>query len=365
MSQVRLPFSSLQQAEAISIAKVLSKSAKTWEVNLGSFLLNWFDSTDYFTSQTSGSTGKPKPISIRKELAIASAKRTISFFGLSYNQEVLLPMNTKFIGAKMMIVRAIEAKQNITVVEPTSDLSDSLKKSYYFVSMVPLQLNQTIQSNSELVENVQHILIGGAALDKTTEEACMNLPTAIWASYGMTETISHIALRRVNDENHSDFFHPLNGVSISLSEDNRLRISDTETQTQSLLTNDIVEMNDSSAFKIIGRYDWVINSGGIKLHPEELEKEYELLIGTTVFITSTPNKRLGEEMVLVTKEPLDQKVIKLIKEQLPKYHQPKWLVVLEKEPRLENGKLNRMALKKEVENQFLLGNVIPFNASSA
>ena len=293
--------------------------------DLATFLQEWFSPTDTITLQTSGSTGTPKSMQAGKAAMRASAEATCRFFGLQPGHTALLCLPLRYIAGKMMVVRAIVGKLNLLVQEPTSTPLTTAGKSIDFAPLVPMQVHSMLQqpNGMQALQRVRNILLGGGFIQTESEAALQQCSSAVFASYGMTETLSHIALRRVNGPTASAFYTPLPGVNITLSQRGTLALSAPFIGVDYLETNDVAELSSDGTFRILGRIDNVINSGGIKIQAEEIEQALTHATGLQTLALPIPHPRLGQSVGLLWEGPADaaprlQQAI----EQLPRYHRP-------------------------------------------
>lgn len=322
-------------------------------MTLNDFIRQWNDGTATLTVQTSGSTGKPKPITVEKSRMVASAERTCRFLGLTAADTALLCMPLDYIAGKMVVVRCLVSGMRLISVEPSSHPLKGLEEQPTFVAMVPLQVHQALQVAEERqrLMQVRNLIIGGGAIAPSLEEALRDFPHAVWSTYGMTETLSHIALRRINGAEASDFYTPMEGVETRQSPDGCLEIFAPSICPTHLKTNDIVQMAaDGRSFKVLGRKDNVIDSGGIKIQIEQVEERLHGKLRGRFAITKRPHEKYGEAVVLALEnngETIED--AKAICQQcLPKYWTPKAYVMLEAIPTTETGKVARKSLEEIV-----------------
>lgn len=330
-----------------------NSSVPEWEKELYFFLNEWFSDSDFVLAQTSGSTGEPKPIELPKSVMRKSAERTIEYFGLQKNDRLLLSLPCRYIAGKMMIVRAIVGQMNLIPVDPSTDFEFLDHETFDFGAMVPNQVFKLLEqtSGAEKLQNIRNLLVGGSAISSVLEEQISRLSNRVASTYGMTETASHIAIRELSANRKSDFYHCLPGISVSLSETECLQIHLPEF-AEPLQTNDFAELQSDTSFRILGRADSVIISGGIKYSPEALEKKLETVISERFIISSVPDEKLGEKLALVIEgKPyetviLEQKINFL----LTAFERPKVIFFLERFPETSSGKIMRKELKQLIQN---------------
>ncbi|MEI8085257.1 MAG: AMP-binding protein [Paludibacter sp.] len=276
---------------------ITNEPKDSWQNAIYYFLKEWFDDNDYILAQTSGSTGKPKSIQLAKASMRNSARMTNKFFGLTGNKTALLCLPASYIAGKMMLVRALVGGFDLITVEPSANPFLHLQTPINFTAITPFQLFHSTESLQQKL--VQKIIVGGGPVTAKLEKLADEIPSALYETYGMTETCSHIALRRFNGVEKSDFFTVLNGVGIHKDERECLIINASHLLDDEIKTNDIVELIGTKSFSWLGRADAVINTGGIKIHPEQVEKKLEGIIPTSYFITSLPDELLENKIVLV------------------------------------------------------------------
>ena len=313
-----------------------------WDLYL--FLEKWFDASPVITVHTSGSTGTPKELVVRKDRMMQSARLTCEFLNLQAGDTALLCMNLRYIGAMMVVVRSLVAGLNLIVRpasgHPLSDIEEPLR----FAAMVPLQVYNTLRvpEEKERLEQTDILIIGGGAVDDSLEAEMSALPTAVYSTYGMTETLSHIALRRLNGETASKHYYPFPSVELSLSAESTLVIKAPLICGEVLQTNDIACIYPDGSFTIAGRKDNVINSGGIKIQAEEMEKRLRPFIPVPFVVTSVPDPRLGQALTLLIAGQVDVRELESkLQTVLDAYHRPRHIFMTESIPQTENGKTDR------------------------
>lgn len=271
-------------------------------MTLNEFLDNWRSGSDTIAVKTSGSTGTPKVMQVEKRRMLASARVTCDFLGLRQGDTALLCMSLDYIAGKMMVVRSIERGLRLLTVEPSGHPMQGLTEAAGLVAMVPMQVYNTLKVESErrLLMQSRHLLIGGGAIDKELEAALREFPNAVWSTYGMTETLSHIALRRLNGKEASQWYTPFNTVDVRQDAGGCLVIDAPEICGETLTTNDIVEMHaDGRRFRIVGRRDNVICSGGVKIQIEEVETLLKEHVNVPFVITKCHDGKFGEAVVML------------------------------------------------------------------
>ena len=330
------------------VAYSFIKEGEHFEERVGNFLLDWLnDDYDDIKVRTSGSTGKPKVFFISKQKMINSAKATDKHFKLGPETKALMCLPPKHIGGMMMMVRAMMLGWHVDIVEPVSNPLDKLYKTYDFCAMTPFQLDNSLNR----LHLIKKLIVGGGRIPENLKQMLQGIPTKVYETFGMTETVSHIAARKVNnfkkDSDKDKPFKTLPNVSVAADENNRLIIKAPKLLDEPILTNDIVEIETYKKFYWKGRADNVINSGGVKIHSEEVEKKLQKLITQRFFLSAMPDDSLGEKVVLFVELPFSEKTISDLEEAidnletLDKYEKPKKIYLVEKFEETPNGKVNR------------------------
>ena len=333
-----------------SVEKLLLKKEEKsgWEKEWLDFLEEWYTPSDYIEVTTSGSTGNPKLIRLKKDFVAASALRTIHYFGLRENDRVLHCLSSRYIAGKLMVVRALIGKLDLHVIDPTTDFNVLQNVPFKFAAMVPNQVAKLMEWG---MRNVEFLLIGGAAIPQQLEEQLQQFDTVCYSSYGMTETATHIALRKLNGEEADEYYHCLDDIQVKLSDDHCLRIYMLGLEQDYLQTTDIAELKDEKTFKITGRSDHMIISGGIKFSPKKLEHKLEAHIKYPFMISSLPHDTLGQQLILVIEGIESTETVAhlnaICQKNLNKYEQAKQIIFVTELPRTPNGKLNRNGLRKD------------------
>ena len=328
-------------------------------MSLEEFREEWSSPSPLVHVQTSGSTGAPKPMLVEKRRMLASARITCDFLGLQPGDTALLCMSLDYIAGKMMVVRALERRLRLITVPPSGHPLADVQDEIDFAAMVPMQVWNTLQVPEERarLQRIRHLIIGGGAIDEALALSLASFPNAIWSTYGMTETLSHVALRRVNGPDASEWYTPFPSVSVSLSDEGCLVINAPEVSAVTLVTNDIAELsssclgvsttdNASQQFRILGRKDNVICSGGIKIQAEEVERQLRPCLPVPFLVTKRPDPKFGETVVLLTEGSVDEARL-VCQRVLPKYYQPRAYLHVARIPLTETGKPAR----KQAERQ--------------
>ena len=318
-------------------------------MELTEFLAEWHNDNDRILVHTSGSTGKPKPMMVEKKRMLNSARITCDFLGLKPGDTALLCMSLDYIAGKMMVVRSLQRGLQLTCINPSSHpLVDETLLSFTFAAMVPMQVYNTLKvpEERERLMRIRHLIIGGGAISDELAQMIKPLPNAVWSTYGMTETLSHIALRRLNGPDASLWYTPFDGVEVSLNAEGCLVIDAPEVCAEPLATHDIAELSTyartgKTLFRIKGRKDNVICSGGIKIQIEEVEEALRPYLSEPFMIVKKQDTMLGEMAVLLT----EGKDLTLVEEKcrntLPPYWVPRMFLHIDHLPLTETGKPKR------------------------
>lgn len=320
------------------------------------FLAQWNDASPTMEVRTSGSTGTPKLIYIEKERMRASARMTCDFLGLKPADTALLCMPLDYIAGKMMVVRALERNMKLLPVEPSghpladNTLSDLNEGIVHLAAMVPLQVWNTLRvpEERERLHHIKHLIIGGGAIPQELEQELRTIPINVWSSYGMTETLSHIALRRISE----DYYSPLPGISLSQDQDDCLIINAPALCAQTLYTNDIVRFHGKDHFQIIGRRDNTICSGGIKIQIEQVEAWLQSIGIDNIMVTYREDKALGQALVYLTTDEINTDMLrKSVPTNTPnsKFWLPRHIVKVPFLPLTPTGKPDRATAKQLAE----------------
>ncbi len=324
----------LNREDLCRVAYSFIKEGEDFEKPVGDFLLDWFDPKSYIEMHTSGSTGIPKIIRVDKQAMVNSALATGDFFELAAGNKALHCLPVKYVAGKMMLVRAMILGLDLEFVAPSSHPLSNNDYDYDFVAMVPIQAQNSLNE----LKKVKKLIVGGAKINASLASQLAKLPTQVFETYGMTETISHIAAKRVGEK----AFTVLPNVTISYDDQNCLVIHAPRISDEVIETNDIVELVNENQFIFFGRIDNVINSGGIKLIPEQIEEKLARKIEQRYFISSVEDKILGDKVILVI-EGKPYEVDNSIFDNLDKYEKPKDIIFVPKFKETGTGKIIRGA----------------------
>jgi len=277
-----------------------SPGAEEWEKKLWSFILQWISPSEYLEVQTSGSTGSPKTFPAPKEKMINSALMTGDFLGLQAKDRCLLCLPADFIAGKMMIVRAFVLGLDLTGMKPSGNPLADLGGTFTLASMTPMQIYNIIKAGDlRKLEQIGCLLAGGAPLGRRLEDQLASLDNTTYHTYGMTETYTHVAMKRLNGPGKQERFYAMKGITFSQDQRGCLIIHAPALADRPVVTNDVVKLTDDSSFLFLGRYDEVINSGGIKVHPGHIEDKLSPHLAGRYMISSAPDEKLGEKVILV------------------------------------------------------------------
>ncbi len=334
-NQFKLNGFHLDRDDLCRVAYSFIKEGEDFEKPVGEFLLDWFDEKPYIEMQTSGSTGVPKIIRVDKQAMVHSAIATGDFFDLKPGDRALQCLSVKYVAGKMMLIRSIVLGLDLDYVAPTSHPMERLDDKYDFAAMVPLQAQCSIPKLAQ----IKKLIVGGARINAMLEQQLMQLPTQVFETYGMTETITHIAAKRVGEK----AFTVLPHVTISYDERNCLVIHAPHIiAEETVVTNDLVELVNENQFVFLGRIDNIINSGGVKILPEQVEHKLDGKLDRRFFISSEEDAELGDKVVLIVEgEPFD--ISTKTFELLDKYERPKAIHFIPHFTETENGKIIRKA----------------------
>lgn len=321
--------------------------------SVDAFIADWKRDRPTMTVHTSGSTGTPKAIEVGKAHMAASAQMTCEFLGLRPGQSALLCLPVEYIAGKMVIVRALTCGLRLLPVEPSSHPLSGLEKSPDFAAFVPSQVYETLRIPEEArcFEGIRQTLIGGGAIAPDLQERLRELPNPVWSTYGMTETLSHVALRRLNGPDASAWYSPFPGVSLDVNADGCIVIDAPAVHAGRLVTRDIAELREDGRFRILGRRDNTICSGGVKIQLEDVEARLRPSLHVPFVATAVGDAKYGEALTLLVQSPAPpvDELQRLCAASLPPYHRPKHYLQVNQLPTTGSGKPARKTARQLAE----------------
>lgn len=301
------------------------------------FIDEWQSECGYISARTSGSTGTPKAIRLDKEFVRASALRTVGYFGLTGSSRLHSCVAADFIGGKMMAVRALETGARFSWETPSNRPLADLRpaETIDLLAAVPSQMLHIIDRIDDM-PLINAVIIGGGGMTPALAERIAASGLNAYETYGMTETASHIALRRVGEE----WFGPLKGISVGLNGEGCLVID--FDSGERVVTNDLAEVNAAGGFRIKGRADHVIITGGRKVNPVEVENRVSDLVPYPFRIAWVPDAKWGQEIVMEVEtdgEIDSQAMLEHMRARLSPWEVPKRILRVGALPRTGNGKV--------------------------
>ncbi|MBN1144335.1 MAG: AMP-binding protein [Bacteroidales bacterium] len=337
---------------AYATEKIVSSETMAWEREVYRFIINWLSDSEDIQQYSSGTTGKTKEIRLPKMAMMHSALNTSRYLNLEKGQAALLCMPVDYIAGKMMVVRCFTGNLNLLLTEPRSlpDLSGHPRID--FCAMVPLQVMNLINCNNTL-DPVRKLIIGGSEIPTELEKRFHEVTTEVYATYGMAETSSHIAIKRLNGPFPQQAFQALPGITLS-SDQRGCLVVDADYLPQRVVTNDLVAFTGPGTFNWLGRYDNLINSGGIKIVPEEVEALVQSRTLLTCMAVGLPDNHLGQRLVFVFENEHAPDSLPTMKTDfenfLPHHWRPKEIYCVEHFPRNESMKVDRRKLAEMLTN---------------
>lgn len=335
------------KANLAELERLAERRGPFWQ-DLCVFLAEWYAESPTVLVHTSGSTGTPKPFLAKKEQMENSARLTCDVLGLEAGDRALLCMPLRYIAGKMVVVRALVRGLELVLCEPSGHPFATDLPALKFAALVPLQVYDTLRipAEAERLAQTTCLIIGGGSIDPELEQALATLPVKAYSTYGMTETLSHIALRRLNGAEASPWYRPFPTVSLRLSGEGTLIIRAPQVADAELLTNDVAELRPDGCFRILGRRDNTINTGGIKVQAEALEEELRPIIPVPYAISSVPDPKFGEAIVLLVEFTPLEPIRHYIAHHLEAYKRPKRILQVEQIPKTETGKVRRAGCRE-------------------
>jgi o-succinylbenzoate---CoA ligase len=340
----------------LCLQKLSDEKLPSWERNLYRFIQDWISADPDIEVKTSGSTSFPKWIRLEKDKMIRSALMTGEFFNLKPGDHALLCLPVDFIAGKMMIVRSFVLGLNLVPVEPTGNPLEDIAESFDFAAMTAYQVSCILaeKKGHEKLNKIKKLIIGGADIHPELISEIRLLKNETFQTYGMTETITHVAIRKLNPPDESICYQALPGVTFVIDKRDCLVIDAPNLVAEKVITNDIVKLKNEKEFRFVGRFDNIINSGGIKISPEEIEARLSPYISQRFIIAGLPDEKLGQKLVLIieSKESETLDLQSLVKNSdLTKYEIPRQIIFSTRFPLTENGKI----IRKELINKCISG----------
>ncbi|MGE4585858.1 MAG: AMP-binding protein [Mangrovibacterium sp.] len=311
------------------------------------FLAEWYAPGTTISVQTSGSTGPPKTIRLTKSFVRASALRTLQYFKLHAGDRVLLALSTRYIAGKLMVVRALTGELDLHVSDPGGDFALLDRQTFAFAALTPNQAVKILDGERGIrrLQQIRQLLLGGSSIPGTLRQRLQNMKTACYSGYAMTETATHIAINRINGKEADAWYHCLEAIRVSLSDEGCLRIRMRGLKDPFLQTTDRAKLKDEKTFKILGRADHRIICGGLKYTPEQLEQKLEAELNRPFLISSEPHDKLGEQIVLLVEGKAASgersRIRDICARILDKYERPRQIRFVSSLPRTPNGKIKR------------------------
>ncbi|SET55272.1 AMP-binding protein [Hymenobacter actinosclerus] len=363
---LRLPDSLLLNGREFYYADIRQYPAQApaelngYEARVLDFVRQWLNGAQEFTLTTSGSTGPPQPVHFRRQQLEASARRTGDYFDLGPGERLLVCLNCEYVGGLMMLVRGLERRMHLTIVEPQANPLALVAPdaSFDFTALVPLQLRALLAAGqAPRLNQLRAILVGGAPVEAGLAHEIEELTVPVYLTYGMTETASHIALRRLNGPQANSAYQVLPGIAVAQDERGCLTVRADVTNDELIITNDLIRLApDARSFEWLGRADFIINSGGVKVPAEKVERVLELALmelglNRRAFVAGRPDERLGQQVTAFIEggalpETQQQQLRELLGQRLDRYEQPRQLVFVPEFQTTASGKLDRKATLK-------------------
>ena len=324
-----------------------------WEKKVYAFIGEWINDEEYIEQSSSGTSGTPKTLKLSKKSMTISAEITCKLFDLQFGYSALLCLPIDYIAGKMMVVRAFVGGLNLLLTEPSSMPDLANFGNIEFCSMVPLQAYNSLNS-IETLRRIKKLIIGGAEIRNELEVMLHDLPIEVYATYGMAETCSHVAIRRISGTEQERLYRAVPGVNFSV-DDRACLVIEADFFEKNIVTNDVVDLTDSTSFRWIGRFDNLINSGGLKIVPEEIETVISKTTGLDCAVIGIEDKKLGEKVVLVLEkggsEITEKELESALIDELPKRYHPKEIIFVDELPRNHSFKVDRFKLKEQLKNR--------------
>lgn len=330
--------------ELANLINSLNISVVKEEKELGSFLQEWFNDDLFITVFTSGSTGKSKKIQLSKKSMVSSAKNTLQYFQLKKGDTIGLALSCNYIAGKMMVVRSIVGHLNLQLLPVNTKPLKHASQNFNFIALVSNQVESFLKYDKKY-QPCSKVLVGGGTVSNYLVSQMVGASSRFYQSYAMTETASHVAIRPISDKNKEDVYTAVPGITFAVNDKNCLVINSNYLDQPVYETNDVVKLLSPTQFLFIGRLDNIINSGGVKMNPETIERKLEGHIPSRFYIGRKPDSVLGEKVVLIVEQSITEidteKIKKNISEVLEKYEIPKEIIILDKFEETPTGKILR------------------------
>lgn len=336
-----LDFQKYSLDEILKSLRLKSKKTKYLE-EIISFLGKWNSDDDSFIIKSSGTTGPIKEIDFSRSSLIQSAKITIKAFNLNKNSILISALPFSFVAGKMMLVRALELKCRVLVLEPSSNPIIELNSKATFAAFTPYQLQHILKESSEKLELIDKIIIGGSKVNNTLGARLALIKSEFYETFGMSETLTHVAIRPINGADSSEYFTILDEFDYSINSDQCLEIKASHLGDEKLITTDIVRLVGARQFEWLGRIDNVINTGGVKVYPETIERKLSEKIKEPFIISKIKDDFFGEKVLIIIESEKQLEMDDLDLSALSKFEVPKVVRIVKELPRNNNGKIIRL-----------------------
>ena len=323
---------------------ILSADDTSWKTNVARTIQSYYGPSDFIELTTSGSTGIPKKIRINKQAMRLSAEKTGTHFGLQPGMMSYNCLPSQYIAGKMMIIRALVLELDQILVQPKIELELSYQGQIDFAAMIPMQAQYVLENKPDFLSNIGCLILGGSPVSSDLRKRLSHIHTRCYLTYGMTETITHVAAARLDESKESLLFEALEGVRLETI-DQKLVIYADHLEEKKITTTDVVDLLDEKHFRWLGRADNVINSGGVKVHPELLEEKLSRIVSEPFFIGSLKDDRTGEKVILLIEgQPFSSRRKEALSaelKRLPPGEQPREIHFIPKFERTATGKIKR------------------------
>lgn len=342
-----LDFAALSLDEVLEQCLQKGESSDELMTQLISFLQKWKEEDPIFSIYSSGSTGPPKELFFRKRSLETSALISIKTFDLKKGDIALLCLPLNFVAGKLMLVRAIVGKLKLKITDPSSNPLQKIVEDIDFAAFTPYQISVILDENKDKLDLISKIILGGSKVSSSLEEKLKGCRSDIYETFGMSETLTHCAIRKLSDKGSK--FKIVEGFKWELNTDGCLELSAPHLPLSPIKTNDVVKKEDEDHFTWLGRKDNVINSGGVKLYPETIERKLQEVFSFSLVVGKEEDDLLGEKAILYIEESVrnefDQSIYDTIS--FDKYEKPKEVRFISQIPRNSNGKIERKKLNEQ------------------